>query len=46
MLSTSVSEDIGNMRICGVGTFSGADAANVTIVVIVGTQSGSANGKH
>ena len=46
MLSTSVSEDIGNMRVCGVGTVSGPDAANVTIIVIVGTQSGTANGKH
>ena len=46
MLSISVSEDIGNMRVCGVGTFSGPDAANITIVVSVGMQSGTANGKH
>ena len=46
VLPAPVSEDVGNIRICGVGTVSGPDAANITIVVIVGTQSGTANGKH
>ena len=44
-LSTTVSEDIGSIRICGIGTFNGTDAANVTIVVIIGARPGTANGK-
>ena len=43
--SITVSEDFGNMTICGVGIFTGTDAANITIVVIIGTQSGTASGK-
>ena len=46
VLSTTVSEDIGSIRICGIATFNGADAANATIVVTVGTQPGTANGKY
>ena len=41
----TVSEDFGNMTICGVGTFTGTDAANITIVVIIGSQPGTASGK-
>ena len=44
-LSTTVSEDIGSIQICGIATFNGADAANATVVVTVGTQPGTANGK-
>ena len=40
-----MSEDFGNVTICGVGTLTGRDAANVTIVVTTGTQSGTASGK-
>ena len=43
--SITVSEDFGNMTICGVGTFTGTDAANITIIVIIGAQPGTANGK-
>ena len=43
--SITVSEDFGNMTICGVGTFTGTDAANITIVVIIGSQPGTASGK-
>ena len=38
-----MSEDIGSVRICGIATFTGAEAANVTIVVTIGTQSGTAS---
>ena len=43
--SITVSEDFGNMTICGVGTFTGTDTANITIIVIIGAQPGTANGK-
>ena len=42
-LSTTVSEGIGSVRICGIATFTGTEAANVTIVVTIGTQSGTAS---
>ena len=43
--SITVSEDFGNMTICGVGTFTGTDVANKTIIIIIGAQSGTASGK-
>ena len=43
--SITVSEDFGNMTICGVGTFTGTDAANITIIVIIRAQPGTASGK-
>ena len=42
-----MTEDIGSIRICGVGTFYGIDAANTTttVTVTVAVQSGTANGR-
>ena len=37
-----MSEGIGSVRFCGFATFTGLNAANITVVVTIGTQPGTA----